>query len=49
MRNSIYVPTITFDSCGGTSVHVRELAQSLLEPGNGSVSGFIDLKTDWNR
>ncbi len=49
MRIVIYVPTITFDGCIGNSVYVRELAQNLLEPGNGSVSGFIDLKTYWNR
>ena len=34
MRILIYVPTITFDSCVGNSVHVRELAQNLLELGN---------------
>lgn len=34
MRILIYVPIITFDSCVGNSVHVRELAQNLLELGN---------------
>ena len=34
MRILIYVPTITFDGCVGNSVHVRELAQNLLELGN---------------
>lgn len=34
MRILIYVPTITFDSCVGNSVHVRELAQNLLKLGN---------------
>lgn len=34
MRILIYVPTIAFDGCVGNSVHVRELAQNLLELGN---------------
>lgn len=34
MRILIYVPTITFDGCIANSVHVRELAQNLLELGN---------------